>query len=185
MHVYVQKSTSTTLPRRSLAVRIGTARAIIVGFGLAVIGFGAIVFVQASWRYALLVPPLIVLSAGLGIANGPASSASTSAVEPDEVGQASGISNMARYVGGSLAVAAVATIYNSTIVDHERAGASPSDALAAGLSRSALFMAICAAGGVALVVLLRRHHLRKPQAVDLAAAAAATTHTIPTRPTAS
>ena len=36
----------------------------------------------------------------------------------------------------------------------------------------------------ALVVLLRRYRLRKPQAVDLAAAAAASTHTIPTRPTA-
>ena len=167
-----------------LAVRIGTARAVIFGFALAAIGFGALAFVQASWRYLLLVPPLIVLSVGLGIANGPASSASTSAVEADEVGAASGISNMARYIGGSLAVAAVATIYNSTIVNHEAGGASAADALAAGLSRSALFMAICAAGGVALVVLLRRHHQRTPEAVDLAAAAAASSHTIPTRPTA-
>jgi EmrB/QacA subfamily drug resistance transporter len=167
-----------------LAVRIGTARAIIVGFLLTTIGFGALVFIQSSWKYILLVPPLIVLSAGLGIANGPASSASTAAVQADQVGQASGISNMARYIGGSLAVAAVATIYNSTIVNHEAAGASAADALAAGVSRSALFMAICALGGVALVVLLRRHRLRKPQAVDLAAAAAASSHTIPTQPTA-
>jgi hypothetical protein len=48
----------------------------------------------------------VLMAAGLGLANGPASSASTSAVAPEEVGLASGISNSARYVGGSPATAA-------------------------------------------------------------------------------
>ena len=43
--------------------------------------------------------PLIATAVGLGPANGPASSASTASVSPDEVGQASGISNIARYIG--------------------------------------------------------------------------------------
>ena len=129
--------------------------------------------------------PLIVISAGLGLANGPASSASTSAVSPDQVGQASGISNMARYIGGSLAVAAVATVYNSVTVDHANAGASQSEALAAGLSRSSLVLAICSAAGIALALLMARHHQTRPKAVDRAAAAAASAHTIPTQPVTS
>jgi hypothetical protein len=46
-------------------------------------------------------------------------------------------------------------------------------------------MALMAAAGILLVVLLRRFRAREPRAVDRAAAAAVTTHTIPTEPTAS
>jgi MFS family permease len=157
--------------------------AIVAGFGLAAVGFAVLAFVQSSWTYLAFVLPLIVLSAGLGLSNGPASSASTSAVVPDQVGQASGISNMARYIGGSLWVAAVATIYNSVTVDHLQSGESSADALAAGLSRASLFLAICSGAGIALALLMARHRPSRPTAVDLAAAAAgATSHTIPTRP---
>ena len=165
-----------------LAVRIGTRLAIVAGFGLAAVGFGVLALVQSSWRYAAFVVPLVVLSAGLGLANGPASSASTAAVPEDQVGQASGISNMARYIGGSLAVAAVATVFNSVTVEHVNAGASASDALAAGLSRASLLLAICSSLGIAIALLMARHRPGRPSAVDRAAAAAATSHTIPTRP---
>ena len=163
-----------------IAVKIGTRLAVALGFGLAAVAFAALAFVGASWTYTAFVLPLIAISAGLGLANGPASSASTAAVSADEVGQASGISNMARYVGGSLAVAAVATVYNSVAVDRREAGSSAADALAAGLSRSSLLLAIMSAAGVALVLLLGRHRARRPRAVDRAAAAAVTVHTIPT-----
>ena len=166
-----------------LAARIGTRLAIVAGFGLGAAGFGALAFVESSWTYAALVVPLIVLAAGLGLANGPASSASTAAVSEDQVGQASGISNMARYIGGSVVVAAVATIFNSVTVEETAAGASASDALASGLSRAALLMAIMSGLGIALALLMARHQQARPSAVDLAAAAAgATSHTIPTRP---
>jgi EmrB/QacA subfamily drug resistance transporter len=165
-----------------LAMKIGTRFAILVGFVLAAVGFGALAFVESSWTYAAFVVPLAVLAAGLGFANGPASSASTSAVPPDQVGQASGISNMARYIGGSLFVAGIATVYNSVTIDHERHGASASAALATGLARSSLVLAICCAGGIALALLIARDRKRPVKGVDLAAAAAAVTHTIPTQP---
>jgi len=168
-----------------VAVKIGTRMAIVGGFGLAAVGFAVLAFVQSSWGYAVFVLPLAVLAAGLGLSNGPASSASTSAVPADQVGQASGISNMARYIGGSLFVAAIATVYNSVTIDHAKSGASHSAALAAGLSRSCLVLAICCGAGIALALLMARHHQRRPQGVDLAAAAAATAHTIPTEPVAS
>ena len=165
-----------------LAVKLGAARAVALGFIAATVGFGVLIFVGASWTYAAFVLPLIALAAGLGLANGPASSVSTSAVPPDQVGQASGISNMARYIGGSLVVAATATVYDATIVGHRDAGESAADALAAGLSRASLLLALMSAAGVALAVLVRRHHAAKAHAVDRAAAAAVTAHTIPTAP---
>jgi MFS family permease len=163
------------------AAKVGGARAIAVGFLLAAAGFAVLAFVQSSWGYAAFIGPLVALAVGLGIANGPASSGSTAAVSADQVGQASGISNMARYIGGSVAVAAIAMIFNSVINSHQQAGESKADALAAGLGAASLTMAIWSACGIALVAFLRRHHARKPQAIDLAAAAAASLHTIPTQ----
>jgi EmrB/QacA subfamily drug resistance transporter len=165
-----------------LAVRIGSGRAVALGFGLATIACAALVLVTSSWTYAMFVLPLIALAAGLGLANGPASSASTSAVAPEEVGQASGISNMARYIGGSLAVAAVATVYDAVITNRTDAGDPAADALAAGLSRSALVLTLMSAAGVGLIALMARHRAARPRAIDRAAAAAAAAHTIPTAP---
>jgi EmrB/QacA subfamily drug resistance transporter len=160
-----------------LAVKIGPRYAVAIGFALAAAGCAALVFVEPSWSYSAFVLPLIVLSVGLGLANGPASSASTSAVDADQVGQASGISNMARYVGGSLAVAAAATVSTAVTGDENTAGA-----LSAGLGAGALLLTLMSAAGVALALLLRRHRSERATALHLAAAAAATSHTIPTRP---
>ncbi|GAA4600622.1 EmrB/QacA subfamily drug resistance transporter [Actinoplanes octamycinicus] len=160
-----------------LAVKIGPRYAVAIGFGLSTVGCVALAFVSPSWSYGAFVLPLIVLSIGLGLANGPASSASTSAVDDDQVGQASGISNMARYVGGSLAVAAAATV-STAATD----GRDTAVGLADGLGAGAVLLALMSVSGVALVLLLRRHRAERAAAVHLAAAAAATSHTIPTRP---
>ena len=162
-----------------LAVRIGPGRAVALGFGLATAGYLVLAFVQDSWTYAAFVVPLVALAVGLGIANGPASSGSTASVPPEEVGQASGISNMARYIGAAVAVAAIAMIYNAVANAHLDDGDSRSEALAAGLSSSAIVMAIWSALGILLIALLARHRQTAPRPVDRAAAAASTTHTIP------
>ncbi len=166
-----------------IAVKIGSRQAVGLGFGLAAIGFAWLALVDKDWQYAAFVLPLIGIAVGLGISNGPASSASTSAVPENQVGQASGISNMARYVGGSLFVAAAATVSTTAIDNKTATGASPADALAAGLSRSSLLMALICAAGVAFAFLMGRHRGEKPTAVSRVAAAAVTTHTIPTHPT--
>ncbi|MFZ0040402.1 MAG: MFS transporter [Solirubrobacteraceae bacterium] len=165
-----------------LAVKLGTRWAILLGFALAAVGSAALAFVNASWEYLAFVAPLVAIAVGLGLANGPASSASTATVSEDEVGQASGISNMARYIGAAVAVAAVATVFNAVTNNHLHTGASDSDALAAGLRSAALLLAIFSAAGVALCLLVARHRPEQPQAIHRAAAAAATAHTIPTRP---
>ncbi|MET8152720.1 MFS transporter [Actinoplanes sp. NPDC049668] len=164
------------------AVKIGPGLAIAIGFALAAGAFAALGFVTASWSYAAFVLPLIVVAIGLGLANGPASAASTAVVSQDEVGQASGISNMARYIGGSLAVAAAATV-STAVTDAHRAAGDPADvALAAGLSRASLLMTVMSAAGIVLALMVRHHRAAQARAIDRAAAAASTTHTIPTGP---
>jgi MFS family permease len=168
-----------------LAAKLGGARAVALGFLLATAGFAWLAFVDAGWEYVAFLAPLIILSIGLGFANGPASSGSTSAVSADQVGSASGISNMARYVGAAVAVAGVAMINSSVAANGRDAGDSAGEALAAGLAASALAMAILSASGVLLVAFLRRHRpTERPSAIDRAAAAAVSTHTIPTQPSA-
>jgi MFS family permease len=168
-----------------VAVKIGSRSAIALGFGLAAVACAILAFVGSSWSYGAFVLPLVGIAVGLGLSNGPASSASTSSVSPDEVGQASGISNMARYIGGSLAVAAVATVYSSATQRHLDAGEPAADALAAGLSRSAVLMGLMSLAGVALALLMARHRAQPARAIHRAAAAAGTAHTIPTQPVAS
>jgi EmrB/QacA subfamily drug resistance transporter len=165
-----------------LAVKFGPARLIALGFLLSTVSFAVLTFVEASWTYLAFLGPLVVLSVGLAFANGPASSASTSAVSADQVGAASGISNMARYVGGAVWVAAAAMIFNAVPNNQRADGASAADALASGLGATALMLAISCLAGTALVVTLRRTRLRKLRTVDLAAAAAAAHHTIPLAP---
>jgi hypothetical protein len=105
---------------------------------------------------------------GMGFSNGCASAAATSAVPEREVGAASGVSNMARYVGAALLTAAAATIYGTNAAE-----ASP-DAIVHGVTRSALLMAVTSAVGIAVALLYGRH--RAP--VDRVAAAAAAVHTV-------
>ena len=126
-----------------LAARRGSASVVARGSLWRLSGFGGAGLRRVLLGYAAFVLPLVAVAAGLGLANGPASSASTAAVATDQVGQASGISNMARYIGGSLAVAAAASVYDSVISSRTAEGASASDALAAGLSRASLLLASC------------------------------------------
>ena len=85
---------------------------------------------------------------------------------------------MARYVGAAVAVAAIAMINNAVANNHSAAGESASEALAAGLAASALFMAVWSAAGIALVALLARHRPLRPGSDRPRRAAASTTHTI-------
>lgn len=151
-----------------VASRIGTRQAIGLGFAITTVGFAALVFLTRSWGYGLFVLPLVAIAVGMGFSNGCASAAATSAVPEREVGAASGVSNMARYVGAALLTAAAATIYGTNAAE-----ASP-DAIAHGVTRSALLMAVTSAVGIAVALLYGRH--RAP--VDRVAAAAAAVHTV-------
>lgn len=75
-----------------------------------------------------------------------------------------GISNLSRYIGGALAVAAASTVFTAVTRSHQAAGAAPAEALAIGLSRASLMLAISCAAGVLVALPMattgRTHHDR-------------------------
>jgi EmrB/QacA subfamily drug resistance transporter len=166
-----------------LAKKFGGRQVIGIGFALTALGFAAIGFAESDWRYAAFVLPLVAVAVGMGLSNGPASSAATAAVPENQVGAASGVSNMARYVGAAVATALAATIYGTVIADRTAAGQSEADALASGLGAAAWVMAAFSFAGALMAVVMGRHRAAQGTLSDSAAAAAAHTHTLPTSAT--
>jgi EmrB/QacA subfamily drug resistance transporter len=168
-----------------LAARMGGREVVVVGFAVTAGGFAWIGLVDGDWRYGAFVLPLIAVAVGMGLSNGPATSASTASVSPKQVGSASGVSNMARYVGAAVATALAATIYGNVTAARVQEGSAAADALAAGLSTASWVMAVISLLGILLGVAMRGHRLARGTVHDAAAAAAAHTHTLPTSATPS
>ena len=167
-----------------LAARFGGRQTIGIGFALTTLGFVIVGFVDASWAYSSFLLPLVAIAVGMGLSNGPASSAATASVPENQVGGASGVSNMARYVGAAVATALAATIYGTVIGNQTDDGASSGDALASGLAAASWMMAIFSFLGVLMAFVIARHRAATGTLEDAAAAAAAHTHTLPTSATA-
>lgn len=167
-----------------LAAKFGGRQTIGVGFALTTIGFVIVTFVDSSWRYGAFLLPLIAIAVGMGLSNGPASSAATASVPEKQVGEASGVSNMARYVGAAVATALAATIYATVTGNQADDGATQSAALASGLSAAAWMMAIFSFIGVLMATVIARHRMAKGTLNDAAASAAALAITLPTSATA-
>jgi EmrB/QacA subfamily drug resistance transporter len=168
-----------------LASRFGGRQVIGIGFLITAIGFAAVGLVDGDWKYGPFVLPLIAIAVGMGLSNGPSSSASTACVPANQVGSASGISNMARYVGAAVATALAATIYASVSANRTAAGKSTADALAGGLAAAAWVMAAISLIGVFMALVMGKHRSPQGSINDAAAGAAAHTHTLPTTATAS
>jgi EmrB/QacA subfamily drug resistance transporter len=166
-----------------IAKRLGGRQVIGIGFTLTAVGFAAVGLTDASWRYATFVLPLVAVAVGMGLSNGPASSAATAAVSENQVGAASGVSNMARYVGAAVATALAATIYGTVIANQSAAGQSGADALASGLAAASWVMAAFSFAGALMALVMGRHRAAQGTLGDSAAAAAAHTHTLPTSAT--
>jgi MFS family permease len=165
------------------AARFGGRQVVGAGFAVTAAGFAWVGFVDGSWRYAAFVLPLIAIAIGMGLSNGPATSASTACVSAEQVGAASGVSNMARYVGAAVATALAATIYGNVIASQTAEGASTADALSSGLAAASWTMAVITLGGVLMAVVMGRPRVARGTLADSGAAAAAHTHTLPTSAT--
>jgi EmrB/QacA subfamily drug resistance transporter len=166
-----------------LAAKFGGRVVVGAGFAVTAVGFAVIGLTQPSWRYLAFLLPLIAVAVGMGMSNGPASSASTASVPANQVGEASGVSNMARYVGAAVATALAASIYASVIASQTTKGKSTSDAIAAGLGTASWVMAVFSAAGVAMAIVMARHRPAQGTLQDAAASAAAVAHTLPTSAT--
>ena len=63
-----------------IAAKVGGRETIALGFLLTAAGFGVMGLVQDTWQYLAFLLPLVAIAVGMGLSNGPASSAATAAV---------------------------------------------------------------------------------------------------------
>ncbi|MEU4547945.1 DHA2 family efflux MFS transporter permease subunit [Nonomuraea dietziae] len=97
-----------------LADKVGERRFVVVGLLLQTLGMGWIAMVaDTGTSYLAIVPALIVGSAGLTMAMPAAQKAVVGAVQPQEIGQASGAFMMLRIFGGVFGVAVSVAVFAS------------------------------------------------------------------------
>lgn len=123
----------------SVVSRFGERPLVVTGVLLQAIGLGWIALVASPGvSYAALVAPLVLAGVGVSMAMPAAQNAIMSSVAPAEMGKASGVFNMGRFLGGMFGIAAlVATFFASGAVDtaaHFSSGYSAAMELAALLS---------------------------------------------------
>jgi len=162
-----------------LAVRFGTSLVIGMGFIAMTVGFGMLLATKSDWGYLMFLIPIVLTAAGLCLSNNPCSSVATDSVAAAQVGAASGLSNMARYVGPAVVTAIVAAVYAEIPERRLDDGESAADALASGFRGGALVLTIVSALGILLMYLVRGYRQRTATGVDVAIAAAGFSHTIP------
>ena len=132
-----------------LISRVGVRPLLQVGASLATLGFIWLSFIQHDSSYwTRILWPAFVCSFSMGVLFSPLAVSATSGVDRAESGLASGILNTSRQVGGSLALAILATI--ATDVTHSALRhSSMAVALTSGYQRAFLI-----SGAVTLVALL-------------------------------
>jgi EmrB/QacA subfamily drug resistance transporter len=105
-----------------LVARFGARGPVTVGFLGTALGLYLVAQVDVGSTYADLWPGFLIAGLGMGLVNGPTSAAAVSAVPEDRAGEASGVVNMARYLGGAFGVAVTAVVYGgvgvSKLNDH-------------------------------------------------------------------
>jgi len=124
--------------------RFGERPLIVAGVSMQAIGFGWIAAIASPGvAYATLVAPLVLAGVGVSMAMPAAQNAVLSAVMPAEMGKASGVFNMARFLGAMFGIAAMVATFNANgAVDsaaHFSTGFAAAMALAAALSLLAAF----------------------------------------------
>ena len=129
--------------------------------GLAAAGLGLLLFARAPVDGGYVVdvlPGMILLGFGAGIAFNPVLFAAMSEVRPEESGLASGIVNTSFMMGGALGLAVLASVAASRTSHLESAGRSTASALAGGYHVAFVIGALFAAAAAAIGATLLRTH---------------------------
>jgi EmrB/QacA subfamily drug resistance transporter len=116
-----------------LVIRFGLRWPLVAGLGCAALGLLLFALAPADGRFLPhILPGMILLGAGAGIAFNPVLMAAMGDVEPSEAGLASGVVNTAFMMGGSLGLAVLASVAASRTASLAAAGTSAETALTAG-----------------------------------------------------
>lgn len=148
-----------------LVIRFGIRRPLAAGLAMAAIGLALFARAPLDGHFVVdVLPAMLLLGLGAGIAFNPVLLAAMGDVGPDQSGLASGVVNTAFMMGGALGLAALASLAAATTNTLAGTGASTLAALNGGYHRAFL------AGGVAAAVAaLAGGLLLRPQAPGQAA----------------
>jgi EmrB/QacA subfamily drug resistance transporter len=141
-----------------LVMRFGFRAPLATGLGLAAVGL--LLFTRAPVDGTFVVdilPSMILLGLGAGMAFNPVLLAAMSDVAPEEAGLASGIVNTSFMMGGAVGLAVLASISASRTANLLDAGESQASALTGGYHLAFLVGALFAAGAAAIGGLLLRN----------------------------
>jgi MFS family permease len=136
--------------------RFGPKPVLVAGLVVATVGFVLLGRVTGHGDYAShVLPAMVVLGAGLGLAFVPITIAATNGVAAGDSGLASGLLNTTQQVGGSLGLAILSSVATSRAASALDAGSPLPAALTHGFKGAfTLAAALCAAGVVIALALL-------------------------------
>jgi hypothetical protein len=163
------------------ALSIGVSARLVMRFGikpplatgLLVAGTGLLLFARAPVDGSYVVdvlPGMLLLGFGAGIAFNPILLAAMSDVAPEEAGLASGFVNTAFMMGGAVGLAVLASIAASRTDTLSASGRGPVAALTGGYHAAFVAGALCAAAAAAVGALLLRTRREPHPAGSLAVA---------------
>jgi EmrB/QacA subfamily drug resistance transporter len=140
-----------------LVLRFGVRTPLAMGMALVAVGLALFARAPVEGTFALdVLPSMIVLGLGVGMAMNPVLLAAMSDVAPEESGLASGVVNTAFMLGGALGLAVLASLAASRSDSLLASGEAPLAALTAGYHVAFLVGAVFAAGAALLGALLLR-----------------------------
>ncbi len=149
-----------------LVMRFGIRRPLAAGLAMAAIGLALFARAPIDGRFAIdVLPAMMLLGLGAGIAFNPVLLAAMGDVAPDQSGLASGVVNTAFMMGGALGLAVLASLAAAETNALAGAGGSPLAALNGGYHRAFL-----AGAGAAASAALAGAWLLRPQAAAHATA---------------
>jgi EmrB/QacA subfamily drug resistance transporter len=152
-----------TAPIAGAAVnRLGERSLVVTGLSMQAIGLGWIAAIAApDISYSALVMPLVVAGTGVSMAMPAVQNAILSSVAPTEIGKASGIFNMGRFLGGMFGIAAMVAAFSARGAVHSAAGFS--DGFVSALIVAAALSLLGAIAGLALPGRRRMASVPNPQ----------------------
>ncbi|WP_038210465.1 DHA2 family efflux MFS transporter permease subunit [Xenophilus azovorans] len=152
-----------------LVMRFGVRRPLAAGLALAVAGLALFAHAPAGGSFMLdVLPGMLLLGVGAGIAFNPMLLAAMSDVAPSDAGLASGVVNTSFMLGGALGLAVLASLASARTAALGAAGADPVQALNGGYQWAFLVGAVFTAVAALLSGMLLRTRLQ-PGAQALAA----------------
>lgn len=152
-----------------LVMRFGIRAPLAMGLFMAALGLALFARAPVDGTFAAdVLPGMLLLGLGAGVAFNPMLLAAMSDVEPSQSGLASGVVNTAFMMGGSLGLAVLASLAAARSAGLEQAGAAPTAALNGGYQMTFLAGAAIAALAAALsAALLRSRNRALPARADM------------------